>query len=81
VAVFLDFLIVPEGPDQIFSSRRLGLAEILNYGYLSRNYSINEMESPNYGRKGSCFLTFVLFFLLFIILLVWVYYKNFKLAF
>ncbi len=57
------------------------MAEILNNGYLSPNYSIYEMESPNYGRKGSCFLKFILFFLLFIILLIWVYYKNFKLAF
>ncbi len=57
------------------------MAEILNNGYLSRNYSIYEMDSPNYGRKGGCFLTFIAFFLLFIILLIWVYYKNFKLAF
>ncbi len=32
------------------------MAEILNNGYLSRNYSIYEMDSPNYGRKGGCFL-------------------------
>lgn len=57
------------------------MAEILINGYLSPNYSIYEMDSPNYGRKGGCFLTFILFFLLFIILLIWVYYKNFKLAF
>ena len=57
------------------------MAEIFNNGYLSRNYSKHEMYSPNYGRKGGCFLKFVLFFLLFIILLIWVYYKNFKLAF
>ena len=57
------------------------MAEILNNGYLSRNYSKHEMDSPNYGRKGGCFLKFVLFFLLIIILLIWVYYKNFKLAF
>ena len=57
------------------------MTEILNNGYLSRNYSKHEMDSPNYGRKGGCFLTFIAFFLLFIILLIWVYYKNFKLAF
>ncbi len=57
------------------------MAEILINGYLSPNYSIYEMDSPNYGRKGGCFLKFILFFLLFIILLIWVYYKNFKLAF
>lgn len=39
------------------------------------------MENQNYGRKGSCFLQFLLFFILFIILLVWVYYKNFRLTF
>ena len=39
------------------------------------------METPNYGRKGSCFLQFVLLFLLIIIVLIWVYYKNFRLTF
>lgn len=35
----------------------------------------------NYGKKGSCFGQFILFFALFIILLIWIYYKNFKLTF
>ncbi len=35
----------------------------------------------NYGKKGSCFGKFILFFALFIILLIWVYYKNFNLTF
>ena len=30
----------------------------------------------NYGRKGGCFGKFVLYFFLFIIMLVWIYYKN-----
>lgn len=57
------------------------MVEILNIGYLSPNNSIYEMESPNYSRKGSCFLQFVLFFVLFIILLIWIYQKNFALTF
>jgi hypothetical protein len=43
--------------------------------------SLAAMENPNYGRKGSCFLQFLLFLILFIILLIWVYNMNFKLTF
>lgn len=39
------------------------------------------MESQNYGRKGSCFLQFLLLLILIILCLIWVYYKNFKLSF
>ncbi len=39
------------------------------------------METPNYSRKGSCFLQFVLFLVLFIVMLIWIYYKNFALSF
>lgn len=39
------------------------------------------MESQNYGRKGSCFMSFVLLVLLVIILLIWVYQINSKAAF
>ncbi len=39
------------------------------------------METPNYSRKGSCFLQFILFFVLFIIMMIWIYYKNFALTF
>ena len=35
-----------------------------------------EMESANYGRKGSCFLQFLLVLILVIICFIWVYYKN-----
>ncbi len=38
-------------------------------------------SDSNYGKKGSCFGKFMLFFVLFIILLIWVYYKNFDLTF
>lgn len=40
-----------------------------------------EMESQNYGRKGSCFLQFLLLVIILVICLIWVYYKNFRLTF
>jgi hypothetical protein len=40
-----------------------------------------EGSDVNYGKKGSCFGLFVLFFFLFILLLVWVYNMNSKLEF
>ncbi len=33
-------------------------------------------EVQNAGRKGYCFLTFVVFVILFILLVVWIYNKN-----
>jgi len=33
-------------------------------------------EDMNYGKKGACFLRFLLFLALFIILLIWIYNKN-----
>lgn len=39
------------------------------------------MESQNYGRKGSCFLQFIVLLLLVLIVLIWVYFKNFRLTF
>ena len=35
----------------------------------------------HYGWKGGCFLRGLLYLSLFIILLIWVYYKNFQLQF
>lgn len=35
----------------------------------------------DYGWKGGCFLRGLLYLSLFIILLIWVYYKNFQLTF
>lgn len=51
------------------------------FGYIRRVLFTGAMENPNYGRKGSCFLQFLLFLILFIILLIWVYNMNFKLTF
>lgn len=39
------------------------------------------MENHNYGRKGSCFLQFLLFLILIIILMIWIYNMNAKLTF
>lgn len=39
------------------------------------------MDEMNYGKKGRCFIQFVIFLLLFIILLIWVYNMNFDLTF
>jgi len=39
------------------------------------------METQDYGKKGSCFLQFVLLFIIIIIVLIWVYYKNFRFTF
>ena len=39
------------------------------------------MEEQDYGQKGGCFLKFLLYLGLFIILLIWIYYKNFQLSF
>lgn len=39
------------------------------------------MDEMNYGKKGSCFLQFLVFVVLFVILLIWVYNKNFQLTF
>lgn len=35
----------------------------------------------NFGWKGGCFLRGIVYVLLFVILLIWVYYKNFSLTF
>ena len=34
------------------------------------------MDDQSYGKKGSCFLQFLVFFILFILLLIWVYNMN-----
>ena len=34
------------------------------------------MSDLNYGKKGSCFLKFLVALLLFVILLIWVYQMN-----
>ena len=39
------------------------------------------MENMNYGKKGRCFAMFLIFVILFVILLIWVYNKNFNLTF
>jgi hypothetical protein len=39
------------------------------------------MDEMNYGKKGSCFVQFLVFVILFIILLIWVYKKNAALTF
>jgi hypothetical protein len=39
------------------------------------------MDEMNYGKKGSCFLQFLVFMILFVILLIWVYNKNSSLTF
>ena len=35
-----------------------------------------ENQDQNYGKKGGCFLTFLLAVVLFICMLIWIYYKN-----
>lgn len=35
----------------------------------------------DYGWKGGCFLRGIVYVLLFVILLIWIYYKNFHLSF
>ena len=49
--------------------------------YVSLHYPNNkgikmDSNSADYGKKGSCFGKFFLYFGLFIILLVWVYWRN-----
>ena len=39
------------------------------------------MSDLNYGKKGGCFMKFLLAVLLFVILLIWVYNMNFTLTF
>lgn len=38
-------------------------------------------KHPQVGKKGNCFLLFIVFFFIFVILLVWVYQMNFQLDF
>lgn len=38
-------------------------------------------QGNKYGKKGSCLGQVLIVFLLFIILLIWVYQKNFQLTF
>lgn len=38
-------------------------------------------NQTDYGWKGGCVLKGLLFVMLFIILMIWVYYKNFQLTF
>ena len=39
------------------------------------------MDEMNYGKKGSCFVQFMIFLIIFVILLIWVYNKNSHLTF
>lgn len=47
----------------------------------------SKMQEQNYGnesrigKKGTCFLLIIIFFILFILLLVWIYQMNFQLSF
>jgi cbb3-type cytochrome oxidase subunit 3 len=34
------------------------------------------MDETNYGKKGGCFVLFLVFVILFILLLIWVYNMN-----
>lgn len=39
------------------------------------------MIQEDYGKKGGCFLQFLVAVIIFILLLIWVYQMNFKLTF
>ena len=39
------------------------------------------MDDQNYGKKGGCFLKFLVGMIIFVILLIWVYRMNFNLTF
>ena len=39
------------------------------------------MNDQNYGKKGSCFIKFLIAVILFVLLLIWVYRMNFDLTF
>jgi len=52
----------------------IGLLTIQAFTIFASSYSKYEMEVQNYGRKGSCFLQFLLVLILLIICLIWVYH-------
>jgi len=63
----------------LFESWPFPRADVAEKGDLM--FLCRSMNETNYGKKGSCFLQFLVFLILFVILLIWVYNKNFHLTF
>jgi len=62
-----------------FESWHFPLSDVAEKGDLM--FLCRSMDETNYGKKGSCFLQFLVFLILFVILLIWVYNKNFHMTF
>lgn len=58
------------------------LRDSTSFGKLLNLYFLcGAMDEMNYGKKGSCFLQFLVFLIIFVVLLIWVYNKNAQLTF